>query len=766
MNNFLLMKIHTLLLALLIPAAATAQVKTHSATMALGGWSGTMTYSSRMADGKEILEGKKSFSARSGEDSYFLEANYKNGQLDGAATMKLHRAFMQTGKDAGMLQVWKAALDVTLTARFYEGELSGLLTCNYIPSGSTNAGLEDMAKQSFSANYTEGHVSGNYSYLSYSYPQKVVVNGTTNADGFADGKWQIYYPQVDQLLLQTFKDGAETDDVSSAVRNHLSGKISERQLFDDFGYYSHVDVIPFTLAAEFFDYILGTWLKDYRKVIPYEFGVSKRSGDTVEDVCDLHKVKVIRFTLPPTFSTSGFDRFKEVYYASLCGGKPLDGLSIVKEGEETFVEVRPDVLPDWNAQLRNVANPAPSRPVRVSLASYQVEALRDEDAIDAVRRRFARSGEVLLEGDSRFRELLISNKMPSDLIKGMRGAEQIAATCTEIKKYLSSVRGTLSGLEKTADGKFFIKEGVYYQNPGWDINLMIGDADRIIAGCKEAARVYDVGAEYVEGRSDVAASYKAFCGKVETGTYDEIIGATDDAAYFVEKVVKPDVLGKVGTREEMRQALSDKSYSHFVSVYPATPAVSFRTRAEVDEFVAKSLEYANFQRCLLEFDNLVSEIRNEKAQLDADTGVKPYKSMMSSINPRLITYNLQPSFPDVAAYAGVKQSLEECLAFIKDAREYISVHKLYLEESEQLRNLLSDSRTSHISKFYRTLTKDFNLNWDASLPVGKCTADVREAIGITRRIAAVVSAPDAAERDKAIKGLTDRTEIWNILERK
>ena len=759
------MKIHALLWALLIPVAASAQVKTHSATTTLGGWSGTMTYSSRMADGKEILEGKKSFSARSGEDSYLLEANYKNGQLDGAATAKLHRAFVQTGKDAGMLQVWKAALDVTLTARFYEGELSGLLTCNYIPSGSTKAGLADMAKQSFSANYTEGHVSGNYSYLSYSYPQKVVVNGATNAEGFADGKWQIYYPQVDELLTQTFQDGTETDDVSSAVRNHLAGRISERQLFDDYGYYSHVEELSFTEAAEYFDYILGSWLKDYKKVIPYEFGVKTWSGDMVEEVRDLHKVKVIRFTLPPTFSATGFDRFKALYYESLCGGKPLQGLALLKEGGESFVEVQPEVFPEWKAQVRNAYNTAPSGPVRLSLASYQADELRDEEAIDAVRRRFARSGEVLLEGNSRFKELLTSNKMPSDLIAGVRGAEQIAATCTEIKKYLSSVRNSLSGLEKTADGKFFIKDGVYYQNPGWDINLMMADADRIVAGCKEAARVYDAGWEYVAARPDVAASYKAFCGKVTTGTYEEVVGATADAAYFVEKVVTPDVLGKVGTREEMRQALSDKSYSHFVAVYPSTPAVSFKSRADVDEFVAKSLEYAGFQRSLLEFDTLVSEIRFEKAQLDAETSVKPYKSMAAPNNARLTTYSLQPSFSDVEGYAPVKRSLEECLAFLKDARDYISVHKLYLSESEQLRDLLSSSRTNHVSKFYRTLTKDFQLNWDPALPLGKCASDVREAIGITRRIAAAVSAPDAADRDKAIKGLTDKTQIWNVLER-
>ena len=225
------MRIHTLLIALLLPVAASAQIKSHSAAATLGGWSGTMTYSSRISDGKEVLEGKKTFTARSGEDTYTLEANYKNGQLDGAATARLHRAFMQTGKDAGMLQVFKAALDVTLTARFYEGKLSGLLTCNYIPSGSPKAGLADMAKQSFSANYTQGYVSGNYSYLSYSYPQKVVVNGTTNADGFADGKWQIYYPQVGELMTQVFQDGQESDDVSSAVRNYLSGKLSRRQLF-------------------------------------------------------------------------------------------------------------------------------------------------------------------------------------------------------------------------------------------------------------------------------------------------------------------------------------------------------------------------------------------------------------------------------------------------------------------------------------------------------------------------------------------------------
>ena len=92
------------------------------------------------------------------------------------------------------------------------------------------------------------------------------------------------------------------------------------------------------------------------------------------------------------------------------------------------------------------------------------------------------------------------------------------------------------------------------------------------------------------------------------------------------------------------------------------------------------------------------------------------------------------------------------------------MHRQYQEESGSLRDQLSAAKTSHISKFYRNLTKDFNVQWDSSLPAGRCSSNVREALGVTRRIAAVLARPDAAERDRALKGLSDAAEIWNILE--
>ena len=757
----------SILAASALLSSAQAQIQSRSYQTTVGDFTGTMTYSYRQDGAREILEGKKTFTAKSGEDTYQLEANYKNGLLEGAASARFHRGYTASGYEAGALHVWKAAVDVTLTARFYEGELSGLLTCNYTPSGSPKAGLADMNKQSFSASYANGHISGNYSYLSYGYPQKVVVNGTTGTDGLPVGKWQIYYPQVDELLTLTYEKGAELTDLTSSVRNCLAGKITERKLFDDYGYSAHEETVSFTTSAEYFDYILGTWLKGYRTVIPYEFGVKSWSGDMVQEVQPLHRMTVIRYLLKPSFTASGFERFKKLYFDSLCGGKPLDGITIKSEGKEAFVEMQPGYETAWVPDLRNF-NPLPSGvPAQIALASYQAEELADEEAIDAVRRHFARSGEVLLEGNSPYKVLLTTRKMPSDLIADVRGAEQIANSCTEIKNYLVSVRNSLNALQKTPDGQYFIKDGVYYQNPGWDLNLMIADADRIISGCKDAARLYDLGSEYLASRPDVLASFKDLCGKITTGNYDEVIGATGDAAYFAEKVVTPDVLGKVATKDEMRVALTDKSYSHFLSVYPTTPAVAFHNRTGVDEFVEKSQEYAGFQRSLLEFDSLVAEIRSQKAQLDTELSeARTYKSMAASINQKLTEYNLQPSFRDVAEYGLAKSSLENCLAFIMDARDYIVVNKQYQEESGALRDVLSKSKTNHISKFYRNLTKEFELQWDSSLPAGRCSANVREALGLTRRIAAVMNRPDVAELDKSLKGLSEPAEIWNILEAK
>ncbi len=753
-----------LVLAGTLPAAF-AQVQSRSYQTTVGDFTGTMTYSFRQDGDREIPEGRKTFTAKSGEDTYQIEANYKNGLLDGAASARLHRSYTASGYDAGALHVWKAAVDVTLTARFYEGELSGLVTCNYTPSGSPKAGLADMNKQSFSANYANGHISGNYSYLSYGYPQKIVVNGTTAADGRPYGKWQIYYPQVDELMVIPYEKGSELTDLTSSVRNCIEGKITERKLFDDYGYVACEETVSFTLAAEYFDYITGTWLKGYRTVIPYEFGVKTWSGDVVLEVQPLHQMTVIRYLGLPSFTNSGFERFKKRYFESICGGKPLEGMALKTEGKSTYVEIQPGYESAWLPDIRNMVSGASGAPSRIGLASYQAEELADEEAIDAVRRHFARTGEVLLEGNSPYKVLLTTQKMPSDLVADVRGAEAIAASCTEIRNYLTSVRNSLSSLRKTADGKFFIKDGVYYQNPGWDLNLMIADADRIITGCKDAARLYDLGSEYVASRPEVAASFKDLCGKITTGTYEDVIGTTPDAAYFAEQVVTPDVLGKVATRDEMRVALTEKSYNHFISVYPTTPAVAFRNRAGVDDFVTKSREYAGFQRSLIEFDSLVAEIRRQKTELDAElSAARTYKPMAASINQKLVEYNLQPSFRDVAEYALAKSSLENCLAFILDARDYLVVHRQYQEESGSLRDQLSAAKTSHISKFYRNLTKDFNVQWDSSLPAGRCSSNVREALGVTRRIAAVLARPDAAERDRALKGLSDAAEIWNILE--
>ena len=746
------MKLHALLftlISLMIPASLTAQVQSRTATTTLGGWTGTMTYGYRLEDGKEILEGRKSFSARSGEDTYALEAQFKDGLLDGAASARLHRSFMASGRDTGILQVWKASLDITLTARFSQGRLSGLLTCNYIPSGSPKAGLSDMAKQSFSANYEMDRVVGSYSYLSYGYPQRVVVNGSTDADGLAEGKWQVYYPQVEELMTEEFRQGARMSDLSSAVRNCLEGRLTPQALFDDYGYLASEEELSFGAAADYFSYILTDWLKDYAKVIPYDFGPG------------IHKVRTIRYTVPTTFSKAGFETFKERYFASLCGGEALGGVTLLSEEDSHLVAIAPEAASIWKPQLRNAEGLSV---LRVSLSPWQWEALQDEEAIDAVRRRFARSGDVLLDGDSPYKAMLLAGKLPSEWLASSKGAESIGRSAFEIKEYLESVKRSFAALKLTPDGKFYVRDGIYYGNPGWDLNLMIADAERLGSTCREASRLYDAGMAYAGRRPDVAASFRALCGKIETGSFNEMVGTMDDARYFLDKVVTPDILGKVGSQDEMRQNLSDKCYSHLIAVYPAAPAANFRNASGVDAFVSESLAYAGFQRNLLAFDRLVRDIRSEKDLLDADLAEKPYKSMTGAVNGRLATYSLHPSFTNSADFASEQASLEECLAFIKDVRDYIAVHKEYIAETDGLRDLLSRSRTNHISKFYRNLTKDFSLNWEVSLPMGKCSSDVREAIGVTRRIRSVVSAPDAARRDKAIKGLSDTEQIWNLLE--
>ena len=69
----------TALLVLLGCPVASAQQRTGSAPATAGGYPGTLVWSYKVVDGREVPDGKKSFSARSGEDTYTLEAEYKDG---------------------------------------------------------------------------------------------------------------------------------------------------------------------------------------------------------------------------------------------------------------------------------------------------------------------------------------------------------------------------------------------------------------------------------------------------------------------------------------------------------------------------------------------------------------------------------------------------------------------------------------------------------------------------------------------------------------
>lgn len=758
----------TLLLLLLasavLPLAGQTLTRTVNAT--LGGFSGTMTYGYRLDGGREILEGKKSFTARSGENTYQLEANYRDGQLDGAASARLHRTYMSSGREAGALKVWKAALDVTLAARFHEGQLNGQLTCDYTPSGRADKFLTHPDKASFSASYEEGIVKGNYSYIDYLYDCKVVANGSTDADGYMDGKWQYLNPWVDEYMVLTYQKGIESSGVtSSAMRNYLAGRLDEKELFDSYGYRLFDGTEPFPLAAQFFDRIAGV-LGGMEKVIPFEFGcIHDGLGEEIPPVQPLHALRTRYYRADPAFTATGFEDFKTAYFESLCG-KPLSGLIPSLDGDNPSVEIRTEAFPAWRSRLRNLQDTDvySGHSVVVGLSKYQLEDLRDDAALDAVRRRFARSAEALLPVDSPYKTLFTEGKMPGDFVAKERGAENIARVCSDIKTYTASVKSALSGLPRTEDGKYFIKDDVYYSNPGWDVNLVAADAERMLSSCKEAGRLYEEGLAYASARPDVAASFKSLCSKIETGNYAEMVGAVSDARAFSERIVGPDVLGKIGTDAEMRQALTASSYAHMHAVYPEAPKASFRDVAGMDSFARESLEYASFQRNLMTFDARVKEITAEKALLDAELTGRTYKAAASAINEKYAQYTLKPSFRDETGFVQESGTLGSCLDMVRDARAYVAAHKEYTRESEDLRDLLSRSKTGHISKFYRNLTKGVDVSWDHSAPVGTCTGRVREALDATRRIRAVVSAPDAAARDKAIKSESDPYRVWQILE--
>ena len=742
--------IFTALLVLLGCPVASAQQRTGSAPATAGGYPGTLVWSYKVVDGREVPDGKKSFSARSGEDTYTLEAEYKDGKLDGTASARLHKSYLATGREGGATQVWRASLDVTLTARFSAGRLNGMLTCNYTPSGSTRAGLQDMNKQSFSASYLDDGVRGNYSYINYGYAPRVGVSGSTDEGGFADGRWQEYEPQTASLADETYRHGARSTHPSSAVRNFLSGALSEEKLFEDFGYLAVEGERTFRAPADFLGYVLETWLKDYRKVIPYEFADPS-----------LHRVKVVDYILPETFTAAGFERFKTQYYDALCGAGAMKGVTVALEGGSPGVAFAAEVFPEWKVYVRN----AGADPFFVTLSPAQVAALQDVETVDRLRRERALPAADLLVGDSPYKDMMLAVKLPSDRIAAARGCEEIASVCSGAAQYAASVRGSVASLPMTSDKKFYIKDGRYYANPGWDFNLIAADAQRILASCKEASEVYEQGMEYAVRRPDLRRSYQRLCAPIVSGGYADMVGGIADARAFLEKVAAPDILGKVGSREEMQAALGSAAYAQLQSVYPDVPAADFSDVSGMEAFAASTVEYAAFQRNLLEYDALVRTIRAEKAGLDEALAVsRSYRKTSDAINERLSTYSLKPSFGSVAEYGKVKEQLQECLTVLKDAREYVTAHQAYTAESEALRETLSRGRLNQMSKFFKELSKENSLEWDNALPVGQCTAAVRHALAQTRRLSAAAAAPDASARDKAIKGMTDHAAIWGILE--
>ena len=538
-----------MLLVLSLAAAAFplgAQTLSKTSDVSLGGFKGTMSYGYRLTGGKEVLEGKKSFSARAGEDTYNLEANYKDGLLDGAATAKLHRAYMASGRDAGVLKIWKASLDVTLTARFHEGRLAGMLTCDYTPSGSPLAGLADMNRQSFSGNYRDGKLCGTYSYLNYAIPGRVVYTGATDGDGLADGKWQVYEPAIGQMQVYIYQHGVTATDVnSSAVRNCIAGKITPQQLFEDYAYQKNELDWMFTEAAEYFDYITENWLKGYREVIPFEFGVTEWSGDLVQTVSDIHKTRVVNYlAVPVSFSKEGYLRMRDRYFDSISGGQPLDGATLHVDGENPHVTIAASSLEAWKPLLRITPGYAPKGDVNVTLADFQVAGLKDSEALDAVRRKNALNASTLLGKESAYSVMFTEGKTPTDLVAGEKGAERIAKVASEAREYAMSVKTAVMSLPRTLDGKFLIKDKHYYAVPNWDVNYAIADADRILQTCREAGKLYDKGLEYASARSDLKSSYETYCGKISGGNYETVVGAMADAQYFIDRAVTPDILGK------------------------------------------------------------------------------------------------------------------------------------------------------------------------------------------------------------------------------
>ena len=421
-------------------------------------------------------------------------------------------------------------------------------------------------------------------------------------------------------------------------------------------------------------------------------------------------------------------------------------------------------LDAWKPMLRIAQGYVPKGDVDVTLADFQVAGLKDSEALDAVRRKNALNASALLGTESPYSVMFTEGKTPTDLVAGGKGAERIAKVATEAREYAVSVKNAIMSLPRTQDGKFLIKDKHYYAVPTWDVNYAIADADRILQTCREAGKLYDQGLEYASARTDLKSSYEAYCGKIAGGNYETVVGAMDDARYFVDRVVTPDILGKVGSNDEMKGALSDKMYKYYISVYPAAPAANFRDRQGLDEFILKTNEYAGYQRSAMEYDALLNDIYAQKANLDAELSGRTYKAASVAVNEKLAGFPLQPTFRTVEEYSSYKSQAEGCLAVIRDARAYAEAHKEYEKESGNLRDLLSASKTSHISKFYRSLSKNFKLDWDNTAPIGACSANVRDALDVTRRISAVVSSPKAAEKDSAIKGLSSPDAIWAILE--
>lgn len=372
--------------------------------------------------------------------SYSLDANYRNGQLNGkfSVSTTMNSKSYRSNQTA----------TYTMNGNFLNGKPNGNFTARY---KSPNAELN--------VNYKNGKLVGSYYLKSFvsGYGNRN-YKGTLTANGDLTGKWEIekgtkketeYHTFINNVRVDYYDNESSTPkDIIEKSKLFAQGKISEKELFEQ-GYMVFEDEIPLGDYAS--DVILRSDVVEFRKLGGYDF-----SDDLTHKYKYLKKIAYLSdagfngFIVwikgnmeDPDFSSYDFSHQYGYMFNQTNTKKSVSKYLGIDDNGHYYVSTEGfgcSTLPD-KALCRSLYYCE-----RTFLSPKQVENI--SDSIDKFRRKFA----IDFIGYLKLNEYDYNHKflkLDESTIK-MMGYPKIS----ELEEDLRKIR--FDTLEKTADKQFYI----------------------------------------------------------------------------------------------------------------------------------------------------------------------------------------------------------------------------------------------------------------------------------------------------------------------